>query len=72
MSYKGMTGCMGYSSNEHPITIELIKLWNELGILDGFIHSYEDKMPEHLSKLNEAINSVGEYLKNNPAPHSIG
>jgi len=59
-----MLGCMGWASDDLPITIELTKLWNKLGTENGFIYSLDDNvMPEHLSKLLDAINSVRKYLK---------
>lgn len=62
MSHKGMTGSMGWAANDKDIVISLTKLWNELGEECGFIYSYEDKMPEHLQKLLDAITSVRNHL----------
>ena len=67
MCWKGVRGCQGWSSNEHPITIELIKQWNILGEKCGFIYSDDDRpIPEHLVKLQEAIESSRKYFKENP------
>lgn len=63
MSHAGPRGCMGWSSNDHPVTIELIHIWNKLGVLDGFIYSEYRKEPEHLKKLSEAIEVIREHLK---------
>ena len=73
MGDRGMPGCLGLSSDDFPITIELTKLWNELGKLDGFVYCNDNRiMPEHLSKLNDAINSVRNHLaKNTPAKKTL-
>lgn len=67
MSYRGPMGHMGYSSNEHPITMKLIDTWNDLGMIDGYIYSEDNiPMPDHLKKLNDAIESVRNKLSVTP------
>jgi hypothetical protein len=69
MGDRGMPGCLGLSSDDFPITIELTKLWNELGKLDGFVYCNDNRiMPEHLKELMYAINSVRNHLAKNPPP----
>jgi hypothetical protein len=64
MSWAGNRGSMGYSGNELPIVMKMIDLWNELDEMD---YTGKDKpLPEHLSKLQDAISLTRKCLQENP------
>jgi hypothetical protein len=58
MSYKGIVGAMGWSSDDSEIVIKATELFNLVSKETGFMFSEGDNMPEELTLLQNIIQTL--------------
>lgn len=58
MSYKGMVGAMGWSSDDSEIVIKATELFNLVSKETGFMFSEGEHMPEELTLLQNIIQTL--------------